>query len=922
MPGEGVVSIGATFDKTNVDAGLGDTQAMVKASMEGISNTITEANAKSKAAWKGLSDEVKTSAASMNAEALKVAESSKAVAAAQMDVRRAWTLSRDAAIPLEQSMGTLAAAQVRLSELQAEAAAAAKAQAATVAAAAEEEALSQNVVIAAFQRASLNVRESLTEIQEKMIQTAETGGLEAEGISAGFGGLSKLLGAGIAVGFAANYIDGLAKINVELEHLATKTGIGITSLAGLQQILKEAGGDFESVATGLVRMESNVEKLSEGKKAPEQLADAFTNLGLKLDDVRRAKPEELLQMVATGMANEANANIRANSAIAIFGRGGQALIPVLREQGALLTENMRKTGELTGVTDESAEAARRWTQDVARLSAQFRSVMIPVMEHAEDLIRAIAGTFETAAAIIVSAFEGVATVLVSVFAALYKLGALMRDIFTGNWSAIKADQAAVVTEFVDTWKNGFATIKGNWEEVYHTFTDKSALPPVPKADDGEPGDYTAPGAKGKKAPRNAAFQADKELLDEIKLGHKVTVEEEIEFWQKKLAVAKKGSDEYKSIVATLASLEQKQDRQPAKKGSASDELQRPDISGGLGAFEAELQEEKKLNDTAIKENIQAAREAAEEKMRIAHEDYEDVEKNANFEVEMGRMTATQRLAVLRQAAIEENSIRQQQSKIVEMLDSNDQKRYEADLRKEEQDTRQFTRQITQLHQQAALQVQKYWKAGFNVINQDLTQLLNDYMKGTKNMEQVFAKMFQSILQQAADWVLQMLLKQAEMWAEMKIQQAVAAAQQKAIQAVTNEAKVVADSGVAGAGAMAYYSATDPEAAPALAAAQAAATMAFGAAALYDTGGMMPHGGLGVNLSGADERVLDPKQTANFEKMVNQSSSSSSKSVTNHLHYEPKVQGSDRAAMKRDLREHADTIMDIVRSGYRSGQLTG
>ena len=47
-----------------------------------------------------------------------------------------------------------------------------------------------------------------------MVATAEAGGLEAEGITAGFAGFSKLLGAGIAVGFAANYIDGLAKMNV------------------------------------------------------------------------------------------------------------------------------------------------------------------------------------------------------------------------------------------------------------------------------------------------------------------------------------------------------------------------------------------------------------------------------------------------------------------------------------------------------------------------------------------------------------------------------------------------------------------------------------------------------------------------------------------------------------------------------------
>lgn len=901
MPGEGVVAIGATFDKTNVDAGLGSTQEMVKASMEGISASITEANAKSKAAWKGLSDEVKASAATMNAEALKVAESSKAVAAAQGDVRRAWTLSKDAAIPLEQSMGTLAAAQVRLTEAQAAQVAASRQQAAVIAEAAEEEALSQNIVVRAFQKMALNVRESLESVQEKVIETAETSGVEAEGISAGFGGLSKLLGAGLAVGFAANYIDGLAKINVELEHLATKSGISITSLAGLQQILKEAGGDFEAVATGLVRMESNVEKLSEGKGAPAGLADAFTHLGLKLEDVRRAKPEELLQMIATGMANSADANIRANSAITIFGRGGQALIPVLREQGELLTANMEKTGKLTGITDQSAEAARRWTQDVARLSAQFRSVMIPVMEHAEDVIRGIASVFEVAAAILVSAFEGVATAIVAMFAPLYRFGILMKDIFTGNWTALRDDAERERTAFVDTWKTGFAEIKANWAEVAHTFAGNTELPPMPDTADSEGGGFTPPVKKGR---RNAAFEADKQQLDEQKLDHRVNLEDEIEFWKEKLAAAKKGSDEYKAIVATLAGLMQKEDRKP-KIAPGSIETESPSLPRAQAEFEAAMEKEVKATETAIKEEMTAYRDQAEEKIRLAHEDYVDVEKNANFEVQMGRMTSQQRIAVLRQAASQENQIRQTQSKFIEMLDSNDVKRYEADLKKEEQDTRDFTRQMRQLFQQLTLEIQDSWKKGFDKMTAQFNTDVAQWVTTGKGFEQSMAKMMDGI----AENFVKNLLKMME-------QEALAAIQHKALMSQ----KIIADAKAAAADAYQWAASWGGPVAGVIAAAAAfAGVMAFDS---FAAGGVVQGGGgMAVPiLAHAGERVLSPAQTANFEKMVSNSSSSSS-TVNHTTHLTQNMNGYDKAGMKAALREHADDILDIVQSGYRSGQLS-
>src|ERR1035437_6562170 len=199
MAGDGVVSIGATFDKTNVDAGLGETQEMVKASMESLTASVTEAGAKTKAAWKGISDEAKAAAASMSADALKVAETSKAVAATQAEVRRAWTLSKDAAIPLEQSMGILAATQVRLSEAQTANAAAVKANAASMAVAADEMAVSAAPVAAAWEAAGVEINATLKGVQGQIVETAAVAKIGAGGMTAAFLGLGPAM---MAVGAA------------------------------------------------------------------------------------------------------------------------------------------------------------------------------------------------------------------------------------------------------------------------------------------------------------------------------------------------------------------------------------------------------------------------------------------------------------------------------------------------------------------------------------------------------------------------------------------------------------------------------------------------------------------------------------------------------------------------------------------------
>jgi hypothetical protein len=901
MPGEGVVSVGATFDKTNVDAGLGSTQEMFKATMEGITNDIVQANAKSRAAFKGLSDGVKESAATMNAEALKLAEATRAVVAAKADERRAFVLSKDAKIEDTQRTSILAAAQTRLAETQAAAAAATRAEAAAVAAAAEEAALSSNLIVAGFQRAGIRIMESMKLAQESLISTAETGKISAEGMTAGFAGLGALLGAGVFIGFAAHFLDEIVKVEVELGHLAEKTKISVEYLAGLQEIVHEMGGEWDPIASGIFRMERN---LADSKKPSEEFIKALSGIRLTLDDLKGLKPEEQFEKIASALVHNSNAGNQANAAIAIFGKGGAALVPVLDRLGDNLHRLVEEHGKLTGITTKSVEAAEVWQQTTARLSAELHSVLVPTILVVEKSIAALIAVFELAAATIVSAFEVVATAIVSIFAPLSAVARMMKDVLTGNWGDVKGAVEAERDAFVGTWKNGFDTIKGNWTEAVSLLTwspkKDEGIPAIDKFDEGDPGDP----AKVKKGPRNAAFEADKQALDALKLDHQVTLEEEIKFWQERLATAKKGSDEYKSIMATLAPLVQKEDKKPKADPNPMMETESPDMSAANAAFSAGLAEQVKATQTAIKEETEAYRDQAEEKMVMAHEDYEDAERAANFEVQMGRMSAQQRINILRQAALQEDQIRQQQSKFIEMLDMNDVRKYDADLKREVQATRQSTREMTQLNQQAALQVQKSWQQAFDKMTTQINQDVAKWIVSGQSFEKSMAKAMAGISENFISNLLKMM-------------------EQEILAMITHKSlmsqKIIADAHAAAASA--YNWADDwggPVAGAIAAAAAFAGVMAFDS---FAAGGVVQGGGgMAVPiLAHAGERVLSPAQTANFEKMVSHSSSSSvihqNNNVTQNLN------GYDRAGMKSALRDHADSILDIVRSGYRSGALS-
>jgi hypothetical protein len=174
----------------------------------------------------------------------------------------------------------------------------------------------------------------------------------------------------------------------------------------------------------------------------------------------------------------------------------------------------------------------------------------------------------------------------------------------------------------------------------------------------------------------------------------------------------------------------------------------------------------------------------------------------------------------------------------------------------------------------------------------------------------------------ADMVAQWLLKEAEKWAMLHVMQAVGIGQQKATQAAANVATVTGDAAVAAAGALAYYSAINPPAAPALAAAQFAITMAYAPMAAFAEGGVVNgQRGMGVPiLAHAGERVLTPGQTENFHKLVNQTTNAPSSSQKLEMHLQQNIHAYDRSGMRNTLRAHADDLMDIVQDGIRSGKL--
>lgn len=805
MGNDGILSIGATVDKTGVDAGLAAIQEGFQSTTQKVAVQVEETCAKTRAAWSKLSADVKAGAASVSAEAMRLAEATKAQTAAYADLNRAKVLAKDANLSEEESTRILASAQTELASATAEVARAKQAQAEAVEAANLREGLSENLLVAQFQLAGREIAANFAAMKERMVLGAREGSFEIRDLATAFTGVGEAIAAVVAAGIAVHFVDDLAKMNVELDHLSVETRMSITNLAGLQEIVKDSGVDWDEASVGIVRMTKNLAASGDQFK---EMKMAVAGIGLSLEALQGMSPEEQLQKIAVAFANTSNEGNVANAAIEIFGRGGKVLIPILKEQGAELDANMKKMGDLTGVTDKSAAAARRWTEDMAKLSMQWRSVMMPVMENIENVVMGIVGVWDAAAALLQSIFEGLAAIIVGLAQEFVYLGKTIFDALHFNVSSLQEDIQKVMHSGLDTLESEGGVLKQKWYKVFSDFTGISmdaingkveslAAQLSPPAAPGLPAGYDAGGKTGPGA--GAGGSAD---------GGAVGQEQ----------------GAYNPLVSNMRQIQ--------------------------GAMDAVQRQQQDLADASAV-SAQQAGQAWRSQMILPIQSFAAQMPQVTLKV----VTATQQLA---------------------------------------QGMTKAMQQAFQKMAEGFNQVVSRWIIEGGHFRQMMQQTIN----------QVATHFLQQTMQMTEQWAKHELMKVAQhqvAQAQITATDAAGAAQGVAIQKGADTQTNLAAAKTAAKNTYKVVSGW-PVVGPILAPIMAAG--AFAAVEAFEQGGIVGGGrGMAVPiLAHAGERVLSAQQTTNFEKLVNQSSTSST-SITNHFHDNSNYSAIDGASVSSMVRSH-------------------
>ena len=412
----------------------------------------------------------------------------------------------------------------------------------------QDDAAAVALLAAAKQKAAAASVE-LAAAEKAVAGASETEALSLGGLSGVLGGaLSSILGVTLGIGLLVHQADGLVEFNLQMRNLSLTTGIGISTLAGLHDVVKEMGGDFDPVAVGLSKMEKAQHDVLEGTQSA---VDGFKLIGITAEEVKSLTPEELLFRVAQGFQQTASSADKNTAAIDIFGRGGRALIAVFEALGPQMQQYVTDAAAASSVTDASAAQAQKYNQAVEQLTVAWRGVVSVGLPLALDFFAEVGAGLEILGDLVIDSLDAIGAYAMTLVQSYAGVGKIIEDVVTGNFGAIVGDAKSAAAKVSEEWKGVGRDVKADWKEMSEAVMlplgQEPAGPTIKKpVGEDEPSGDT--GGKKKKDTRLEQWRAELQAKKDAEDGfHELSNADEAKFWESKLELAKGNSKLYAEV---------------------------------------------------------------------------------------------------------------------------------------------------------------------------------------------------------------------------------------------------------------------------------------------------------------------------------------------------------------------------------------
>lgn len=294
------------------------------------------------------------------------------------------------------------------------------------------------------------------------------------------------------------FVKGALESADQLSKMAQKTGVAVEQLSTFSYIAQQAEVSQEGLADGFKKLAKSLDSLNSGEAAT---VEAFSRIGLSAKDLKGLSLDKAMLKVAEAQSKFADGAGKAAVSLAIFGRSGTDMIPLLNDLANGGFENAKNKLTELGlvISGDMAKASQDFNDSMTRMemaakgaTVQIAQGVLPGLTSAADGLTAALAGLPAGAKAFGASFMAVGTVATAAAVAVRSLGTALVGLgpagialvavsaLAAGLFALKAAEAAAHAEAVkaneqqrDRVRDGAALVESYKKESL--YLEKSGL---------------------------------------------------------------------------------------------------------------------------------------------------------------------------------------------------------------------------------------------------------------------------------------------------------------------------------------------------------------------------------------------------------------------------------------------------------------
>ena len=347
-----------------------------------------------------------------------------------------------------------------------------------------------------------------------------------KGAVAGFG--AAIAGSAIVAGLGA-IVKKSIDAGDELFNLQAKTGVAASALIGIGNAAKLADVDVGTLGKGITKLNINLVKAAEGN---EDLARKFQALGVDVKDANGqvVPADKALKQIADRFADMPDGAQKAAAAVALFGKAGADLIPLLNEGAASMEKFTYKVGEdFAARSDKFNDTITELGIKTQGFGLELTDALLPALQSILEVFSDLFDTKQDWTALFTVIKFGIRIVASAIFVTIKLIDVLIKNTVTAFEAiskALKGDFAGAGDIFKNRIGNFVEQAKQDFGQLGKIFTDAPS-----------PGTGRRPGG------RPLALNTDTSAADKAAAAAaKKRASEQERILEKRVALTKKSED--------------------------------------------------------------------------------------------------------------------------------------------------------------------------------------------------------------------------------------------------------------------------------------------------------------------------------------------------------------------------------------------